>query len=105
METMLLTVVYIGQSQQYVLPDHRNNRHYHVKMNKMKIFEHLAPRDTTVLDQSIFLVSKWVAVAELDTPAVLIQIPTFATPVMIAAFANIRVVAIPATIVNVNGVK
>jgi hypothetical protein len=49
-------------------------------------------------------VSKGAAVTELDAPAVLIQIPTFATPVMIAALANIRVVAIPATIVDVNGV-
>jgi hypothetical protein len=57
------------------------------------------------IGHSNLILSQGTAVTVLNTPSILIQIPALTTAVVIATLAYIGVVAIPATIIDVNGVE
>jgi hypothetical protein len=49
-----------------------------------------------------YTVSQGTAVTVLNAPSVLVQIPALTTAVVVTALADIRIVAIPATIIDIN---
>jgi hypothetical protein len=51
------------------------------------------------------LLSQGTAVTVLNTPSILIQFPALTTTVVVTTLADIRIVAIPTTIVDINRVE